>query len=575
MPRRLKELSDFSTVRELMINNYVEYAQKTAFMQLVSVDSEKCAEFEYITYEQFYKDINALGTFLTRECVLPDGVPFADAEEDSLGDQAAAEKRSVNFAIMGDNSYYYALSCVSVMCGIGTALPLGRTVSDEKIAEIFNDLDIKHAFVHPSYAHRIPDGVKIYSLDPIAMQGYIEKGRDDQDATDIFLTSPISDSTDICLALSSNGEKGRRKFARITNLNLTLAINALQKKVKITHADRFMSVLPLAFYAEFVVGMLFPLSRGACVAYGADTSQPLTDLFTVFSPTVTVSTPGFIENVYSVIWSGIQKNGKGQSAVNFIKMVENAGQVRRGLKQNMVTNISSELGGRLSFLISVGDGISSGARSGMRAFGIPVTDIYGMAECPVISIKTNASDSDKSLGERIPDVNVTINSAEHDGIGNIRIKGRAVCLGYCNERHNKKYLLRDGRIITGDIGTVSSDGRILLVGKKTTAFESSKPGKMIYPEQLETALCAEYNIAEALVYGEKITNENGEEITAVCAKVRPDPTFVELHGAVASKKMVRDVVDRINSILFPYKRIEKVTVVFEELPRNNISRIIR
>ena len=181
----------------------------------------------------------------------------------------------------------------------------------------------------------------------------------------------------------------------------------------------------------------------------------------------------------------------------------------------------------------------------------------------------------KSGSQIAPNVSISINSAEHDGIGLIRIRGEAVACGYCNERHNKKYVNRDGWLSTGDIGTLTSDGRVHLVGKKTTAFESSRPGRMVYPEQLEAALCAEYNIAEAIVYCEKVENEAGEIETTVCAKVRPEISFTDLHGTVASKKMVRDTVEKINLILLPYKKIGKYSVTFEKLKRTPAFRLER
>jgi len=568
MPRRLKELAEFKTVRDLVLNDYVEYADKTAFIQSISFGEDGEEKLEKITYEQFYNDVKALGSFIARNVFLSEGKISCDEDSEY-------EKKNANIAIMGDNSYFCALASVTVMCGIGTALPLGRSTSDEKIKEIFNDLGIKHAFVHPSYAHRIPDGVKIYSLDPIAMLEYIESGREDEGATDFFLTNPVHESKDICLALSTNGERGRRKFAMLTNKNISIAVMALQKKIKITHSDRFVSILPLALYSEFITGLLFPLSRGASITYGSYTSDDPSAILRAHKPTAIVSAPCFIDNVYSALWSNIQKNGKTQAAMNFIRMVENAGQIRRGIKQNVFSDVVNALGGELKNIISVGDTLPVRTRAGMKAFGIPIIDVYGMAECPVISIKLSSSDSDKSLGDRIPQVSISINSAEHDGIGNIRIKGEAVAKGYCNERHNRKYVQRDGWITTGDIGTLTSDGKVHLIGKKTTAFESQKPGRLIYPEQLESALCSEYNVAEALIYCERTTDENGEEQVIICAKVRPEKSYIDMHGHAAAKKMVRDAVEKINSILLPYKKIGKYTVTFDKLERTPSFRLQR
>ena len=350
---------------------------------------------------------------------------------------------------------------------------------------------------------------------------------------------------------------------------------ALQKKIKITHADKFVSILPLAFYAEFVIGMLFPLSRGACIVYDEYSSNDPSSILRIHKPTSLVLSPFFIDTVYSALWSSLHKIGKTQTAVDFIRMVENAGQIRRGIRQNVFPDVIESLGGELKTVISVGDNLSLRTRAGMRAFGIPIIDVYGMAECPVISVKSSSHDSDKSLGDKIPGVSISINAADHGGVGNIRIKGNAVAKGYCNERHNRKYILRDGWITTGDIGTLTSDGKVHLIGKKTTAFVSPNPSRMIYPEQLEGLLCSEYNVAEAIVYSEIGIGDNGEETVTVCARIRPEQAYIDMHGSAAAKKMVRDTVAKVNAILLPYKRITKFTVTFDKLERTPTFRLKR
>ena len=73
MPRRLKELAEFKTVRDLIINDYVEYNEKTAFIRSTSFGVNGVGgepEYERITYDRFYKDVKALGTFITRDVFL-------------------------------------------------------------------------------------------------------------------------------------------------------------------------------------------------------------------------------------------------------------------------------------------------------------------------------------------------------------------------------------------------------------------------------------------------------------------------------------------------------------------------
>ena len=133
------------------------------------------------------------------------------------------------------------------------------------------------------------------------------------------------------------------------------------------------------------------MSRGASVIYSTQLSGK-SDIIAADireeKPTITVVAPHIISNFYTMMWRKLIAEGKVENAQNYIKLVNKAGQIRRGLKQNIMDELRAIFGDSLNFIISSGNMLTERIDHGMRAFGIPIINVYGTAECPVAALKS-------------------------------------------------------------------------------------------------------------------------------------------------------------------------------------------
>ncbi|MBB4855739.1 acyl-CoA synthetase (AMP-forming)/AMP-acid ligase II [Mycobacteroides chelonae] len=148
---------------------------------------------------------------------------------------------------------------------------------------------------------------------------------------------------------------------------------------------------------------------------------------------------------------------------------------------------------------------------------------YGMTEACIIAMNS-PDDTDAHLestvGRATPYVNVRIvddtgNVCPPNVSGEIQVRGEAVSVGYLDSeidatRH------RNGWLLTGDIGTVDSDGYYRLVGRRKDII--IRKGENISATELEGLLYSHPKIADVAIIGLPDT-ERGELVCAVVAPV--------------------------------------------------------
>jgi acyl-CoA synthetase (AMP-forming)/AMP-acid ligase II len=141
-----------------------------------------------------------------------------------------------------------------------------------------------------------------------------------------------------------------------------------------------------------------------------------------------------------------------------------------------------------------------------RTFKCPVVVRYATTEASVIS-GTLGDDPpevvEATVGAPCPTVQVRI--ADDDGrsvptgvVGMIEVRSAAVMRGYLGDEHQSP-IRPDGWLITGDAGSLDSDGRIRLVGRRSEMY--IRGGYNVYPLEVEQVLSEHPAVAEAAVSG--------------------------------------------------------------------------
>jgi len=102
-----------------------------------------------------------------------------------------------------------------------------------------------------------------------------------------------------------------------------------------------------------------------------------------------------------------------------------------------------------------------------------------------------------TVGQQIPGVEIKIAKDKE-----ILIKGPNVMAGYYhNKELTKEVIDADGWFHTGDLGFVTSEGFLIIIGRKKEMICLSS-GKIAWPEQLELVLTGDRFITQAMVTGD-------------------------------------------------------------------------
>ncbi len=197
--------------------------------------------------------------------------------------------------------------------------------------------------------------------------------------------------------------------------------------------------------------------------------------------------------------------------------------------------------------------------------GHAILERYGMTETGMNT--SNPYEGDRragTVGLPLPDVEVRITDPETGAelaqgeTGMIEVRGPNVFKGYWGMPEKTAEELRaDGFFITGDLGQISADGYVSIVGRQKDLIISG--GYNVYPKEVERVLDAQQGVGESAVIGVP-HRDFGEAVVAVVVAAEgatPDP---EALRAEAGARLAR------------YK-LPKQVIVIDALPRNTMGKV--
>ncbi len=127
--------------------------------------------------------------------------------------------------------------------------------------------------------------------------------------------------------------------------------------------------------------------------------------------------------------------------------------------------------------------------------GLPIHTSYGMTETASQITATRPGDPlEKLLTSGRPLGPGAVCLAEDD---EITVGGPTLFLGYLQNGKLTKPFTRDGWFPTGDLGFIDEDGYLAVTGRRDNMFLVG--GENVQPEEVEAALCALADVADALV----------------------------------------------------------------------------
>lgn len=155
-------------------------------------------------------------------------------------------------------------------------------------------------------------------------------------------------------------------------------------------------------------------------------------------------------------------------------------------------------------VISAGAPLPATARERFAAaFGVRPRTFYGATECGGIAFDRDGDGElpDGCVGAPLDGVRLSLEDADDDGIGRVRVSSASVATGYLPELGSKagEDVLRRGRFRTADLGRFDSRGRLQLVGRVHDVVNVG--GRKVYPAEVERAIRAVPGVLDVVVTG--------------------------------------------------------------------------
>jgi long-chain acyl-CoA synthetase len=159
----------------------------------------------------------------------------------------------------------------------------------------------------------------------------------------------------------------------------------------------------------------------------------------------------------------------------------------------LFAKVRQSFGGNLRFFIGGGALLDTELQRFFYALGIPMLQGYGLSEAsPIISANSLFRHKLGSSGYLVQDLELKIvddkgNELPNNAKGEIIVKGDNVMLGYWNNQKATADTLRDGWLYTGDLGYMTDEGFLYVLGRFKSLLISSD-GEKYSPEGIEEAL---------------------------------------------------------------------------------------
>ena len=558
----LYHAQEFNNIKEIIYNSVEQYSKNIAFV--IKHTENKKVEYENITYKQLLEDVNKLGTAVY-----------------SLG------FKGKRIAVIGRNSYEWAIAHLSNLLGGNVSVPLDKDLQYDELESSLIRSKADMIFFDRKYEEKLSQikeknntNLKEYVCFEEA-EGFknisklLKTGNEEINSGKTDFINAKIDENKMAILLFTSGTTSKSKAVMLSQKNIASNVYAMQCVEAIYSTDTNIAFLPFhhIFGSTCMVVML---------AYGVRTVFPdglryIKKNLNEYGVSVFVGVPVLVEAIYKTIMKEVQKQGK-TKLVNIATKISNfLLKLHIDIRRILFKSIINELGGKLRFVISGGAPADSKIAKGFNDLGIEVVQGYGLTETsPVIAAENKKCMKAGTVGIPMLNVKLKIENPDENGIGEIRVKGPNVMLGYYENEEATKEVLKDGWFYTGDLGYLDKNGCLAITGRSKNLIVL-KNGKKVFPEELETLVNRLELVEECMVYGmpdEKDKNDVKLSIKIVYNKEivkekYSDKTKEELY------KIIWNEIKEINKTLPRYKYIKGMILTDEELIKTTTKKVKR
>lgn len=559
---KIFQVKEFKNIKEIVYNSAKKYSENIAFV--IKHKEEKNIRYDNITYKKLLEDINKLGTALYK-----------------------MKLKGKRIAIIGRNRYEWAISYLANLLGGIVSIPLDKDLQYEELESSLirskADCIVFDEKAEPKI-REIRENQKTGLTEYICMskiEGYksveelisqgerlIEEGKKE------YLDAEI-DENKMNILLFTSGTTSKSKAVMLSQRNIASNIYAMQSVEDIRSTDTNIAFLP--FHHIFgSTGMIMMIASGVRTVF-PDGLRYIKQNLNEYKVTLFVGVPVLLEAIYKTIMKEISNQGKEKLIKNAITISNILLKFHIDIRRKIFKQIIDALGGELRLLISGGAPADPQVLKGFNNLGIKTVQGYGLSETsPVIAAENDKIMKNGSVGKPMINDTIEIVNKDENGIGEIKVKGPNVMLGYYEMPEITNEVLKDGWFYTGDLGYIDEDGLLYITGRSKNMIVL-KNGKKIFPEELETLVNRLELVEESMVFG--MPDKDNKDNVKVAVKIVYNKEIAkEKYDGKSEEELYKIIWNQIKELntKFPrYKHIQNLILTSEELIKTTTKKVKR
>ena len=558
-----EKLADFKDIKGIIYNSVKNYATNIAFKIKEKIGKE--ITYKDVTYEKMLQDVNEFGTGLYLK--------------------GLKDKR---IAIIGKNRYEWVLTYLTTLLGDMVAVPLDKELQYDELENSLIRSKVECIVFDPKLKdaiYEIKKNGKTSLKYFVCMDSDIDGFESVQQIMNVgnvaindgnkeYINEDI-DQNKMSVLLFTSGTTSKSKAVMLSEKNIASNIYAMMQVEDIRPTDTNIAFLP--FHHIFGSTCILVMLSGGVKTVFPDGLKYIKQNLKEYEVTLFVSVPVLVEAMHKAVMKEIEKQGKTKLIKVVTKISDALLKCKIDVRRKLFKQVIDGLGGKLRMIIEGGAAADPAISKSFNSLGILVVQGYGLTEtAPVIAAENPNELRLGSVGKAMCNDTLEIVEKDANGIGQIRVKGPNVMLGYYEMPEETESVLRDGYFYTGDLGYVDKDGYLFITGRSKNMIVL-KNGKKVFPEELELLVNRLDLVEESMVFG--MPDDEDKNDVKLSVKIVYSPEIVkEKYGNKTEQEVYNIIWEQIKELnkTFPnYKHIKSVILSTEELIKNSSKKVKR
>ena len=494
----------------------------------------------------------------------------------------------VRCAIMAANGPLWVTAYLGVMSAGAVAVPLDTAFNEHQVNKLLWDSGAVVIFTDSQHLPVVEKAVgetlvRIVMIDGSGegrysnLLGMLAAGPGE------FKPAQVAD-TDLGVIMYTSGTTADPKGVMLTHHNLLSEAGSVFAIIAVAENDSILAVLPLFHALAQMANLLLPFAAGARIVYLEEVNtKELLRALSERGITLFCCVPQFFYLIHERVMQQVKaRPWAARKAFQGLMAISSAGRkvgLGSALGRLFFSKVHRLLGPKMRYLITGGSAFDPSIGRALEKLGFDVLQAYGLTETSGGAVLTPPGDNVMgSVGKPLPGVEVKILDPQPaEGlafpVGEVAIRGGIVMKGYYNRLDATAEAIRDGWLMSGDLGYLDERGNLFITGRKKEVIVLSS-GKNIYPEEIESHYLRSPYIKELCVMG--LVNRPGEPVSErLHAVIVPNFDVLREQKIVNAGEVIRFDVEELSVELPATKRILSFDLWRDPLPRTTTRKLKR